>query len=128
MTIPGSALQLLPAQDLTQFDTGGGRVTSTPLVDNTVGALLAQVPRTARAGGQADLVKVALGIATANTDQLAGSGLFLTSGATDSHVSTVLFSTGASALMPRASHDTYWSTMVSPTTSTLASSSFIAFL
>ena len=97
MTIPGSALQLLPAQDLTQFDTGGGRVTSTPLVDNTVGALLAQVPRTARAGGQADLVKVALGIATANTDQLAGSGLFLTSGATDSHVSTVLFSTGASA-------------------------------
>ena len=97
MTIPASALQLLPAADLTQFDTGGGRVTATPLPDNAVGALLAQIPRTARAGGQVDLVKVALGIATANTDQLAGSGLFLTDAATDDHVSTVLFTTGAAA-------------------------------
>lgn len=97
MTIPASALKLYPAADLTQFDTGGGRITATPLPDNAVGALLAQIPRTARAGGQADLVKIALGIDTADTDQLTGVGLFLTDAAADEHVSTLLFSTGTAA-------------------------------
>lgn len=97
MTIPASALKLYPAADLTQFDTGGGRITGSALTDNAVGALFSQIPRTARAGGQADLVKLALGIDTANTDQLAGVGLFLTDAAADEHVSTLLFSTGTAA-------------------------------
>lgn len=101
MTIPASALKLYPAADLTQFDTGGGRITATPLPDNAVGALFAQIPRTARAGGQADLVKLALGVDTANTDQLTGVGLFLTNAAADEHVSTLLFSSG-----PAAHYDT----------------------
>lgn len=93
---PEEIVFLLPPES-SDFSTAGGRATATVLPENQIGALWSQAARVDRAGGRGNLRKLFMAVRSANTDILAGTGLFLVRPPDDPSVSLVMFSTGASA-------------------------------
>lgn len=107
MSIPASALKLVLPQDMTDYATGGGRLTAAVLPDAAVGALWPQVSRNDRARGRTSLRKLGLQVDTADTALLAGAGLLLTDPPADPHVSVVMFATAAAHYDTRTAAQEY---------------------
>ena len=107
MTIPASALKLVLPQDVTDYATGGGRLTAAVLPDAAVGALWPQVSRNDRARGRTSLRKLGLQVDTADTALLAGAGLLLTDPPADPRVSVAMFATAAAHYDTRTAAQEY---------------------
>lgn len=97
MALKQSDIALLLPQDVSDFDTGGGRATATVLPDAAVGALWPPVSRVDRSSGRDNLRKIVAAVRSATTDTLAGAGMLLMRPPADPRVSLVMFSTGSTA-------------------------------
>lgn len=95
MTINVTDVKLLKSQRLTDEDDGGGRATSTAVVDGEVNNLFADISRLDRTTGRINLRKVYAGVVTQNADTYLGAHGIVTQAPADPRVSVLLFNTGS---------------------------------
>lgn len=95
MTISETDLKLLKSERLTDFNDGGGKMTSVEVVDGQVNNLFNDISQLDRTYGRVSLRKLYAAVQTANVDTYLGSHIMLTDPPDDPNVNVTLFSTGS---------------------------------
>lgn len=93
MTITSSDVQLLQSERMTDNVDGGGRMTSTQIIDGAVGAIFPKVSRLDAVNGRFNLRKIYLAIRNVGQDTYAGAHAFITEPPANSNIKIVMFST-----------------------------------
>lgn len=95
MTINRNDIKLLKSQRLSDESDGGGRATSTAVVDGEVNNLFPDISRLDRTTGRINMRKVYAGPITENADAYLGGHAIVSQDAADPRVSVLLFNTGS---------------------------------
>lgn len=95
MTINATELKFRQSQRMTDFSDGGGRMSSTVIVDNALNNVFTDRSDLDALQGRASLRKIYAEVNTANTDMFLGAMVFLTDPPADPLVSVCMFNTGS---------------------------------
>lgn len=93
MSITAADVQLLQSERMTDGVDGGGRMTSTQIIDGAVGAIFPKISRLDAVNGRFNLRKIYLAIRNTGQDTYAGAHAFITEPPTNSNIKIVMFST-----------------------------------
>lgn len=93
MTISETDLKLLKSERMTDFEDGGGKMTSNVVVDGEVNNLFNDISQLDRTYGRVSLRKAYSAVHTATTDTYLGSHIILTDPPDDPNVLVTMFST-----------------------------------
>lgn len=95
MTITALDLKFFQAERMTDFDDGGGRMSSVEIVDNQMNNVFSDRSDADADLGRVSLRKLNLAVDTANVDTFLGARVFLTDPPLDPLVSVLLFNTAS---------------------------------
>jgi hypothetical protein len=93
MTISETDLKLLKSERMTDYEDGGGKMTSNVVVDGEVNNLFNDISQLDRTYGRVSLRKAYSAVHTASTDTYLGSHIILTDPPDDANVLVTMFST-----------------------------------
>lgn len=94
MPILSQNIQFRASQVMDDVPEGGGRATSTIIVDGASNEIFPDISEADRAGGRVRMRKLFLSVDTPDTDQLLGANVVIAKRPADPNVSVTLFATG----------------------------------